>query len=180
MKILIIIVHLILGLVLIYNSIPTIISNSQLANRNDFSDYVIPAFPTEQIYIEKCMVAGGNPTPEKCRAEYSDIRKNGEQTRREEAGYVKEHLFSIITPFILMILVGIVSIVSAIGFWKFRKWCAVGLFASSLAAFALSLYWSFAILIGFGEFLLLLIPLAVGIWIVVEGLYIKKNWHSKF
>ena len=179
MKILIIIAHLVLGSALIWNSIFPIISHSQLANKSNFSDSMAnTAFPTEQIYVEKCMVAGGNPTPEKCRAEYSDIKRNSEQSRSEETKYVKENLASLNTPYILLILVGIISIISAIGFLKFRKWSAIGLVISSFAALAISLYWSFAILLGFGEFLLLLIPLAIIIWIVVEGLYIKKNWKA--
>ena len=179
MKITIISAHLIFGFALILNSIFPIVSNIQLANRNNFSDSMAnTAFPTEQIYVEKCMVAGGNPTPEKCRAEYSDITKYNEQTRKEETGYAKENLISIVTPFILMILAGIISVISAIGFLKFRKWSAIGLVISSFVALAISLYWSFAILLGFGEFQLLLVPLAIIIWIVIEGLYIKKNWRA--
>ena len=174
MKIIIIIVHLVLGFALIWNGVFPLIEI-----KNNFSDSMAnTAFPTEQIYVEKCMVAGGNPTPEECRAEYNDIEKDNEQirqARKEETGYVKENLFSIITPFILMILAGIISVISAIGFWKFRKWSAIGLVISSFAALAISLYF-----LGFGEFPFLLppIPLAIIILIVVEGLYIKKGWKA--
>lgn len=174
MKILIILAHLAIGAVLVFIGFSFADRDFNLAFRNDFSPDRVGIFSSPQNYINKCVERGGDTS--QCEKEYEQIIKNFENTKREETQYVRSNLISRLTPIIMVFLIGVISILATIGFWKNKKWGAIGLIISIAGALVVALYWSIAVLIGFGEILLLSMPLIAICWLIFETLYIKRHW----
>ena len=174
MKLLIILAHLVLGIVLIFNGFTFGLRDLNLAYRTDFSPERVGIFSSPQSYINKCIELGGNTS--QCEKEYEQIVKNIENSNKETTQYERSNLVSRLTPIILVFLIGIISILATIGFWKNKKWGAISLIISTAGVLVFVLIWSIAVLGGFGEILLLLMPLIAICWLVFEIRYTKRHW----
>ena len=148
-----------------------------MAFRSDFSPKggeVGNIFLSPQNYVNKCLELGGN-TPQ-CETEYEQIVKNIEKSNRETTQFERDNLVSRLAPSILFFLIGVISILAAIGFWKNKKWGAIALIISTAGVSVFVLIWSVLILAGFGEIPLLLMPLIAIGWLVFETRHIKRHW----
>ncbi|MEK7547154.1 MAG: hypothetical protein AAB536_03190 [Patescibacteria group bacterium] len=177
MKILIILTHLVFGAVLVFIGFTYANRTLDLAFRSDFSPKSMERadiFSSPQAYINKCVELGGNTS--QCEKEYGQIVKDIENNNKETTQYERDNLVSRLAPITLIFLMGVISILATIGFWKNKKWGAIGLIISTTGVLVLVLVWSIAILVGFGEILLLLMPLMAIGWLVLETLHIKRHW----
>ena len=152
MKILIILAHLIIGSVFIFYGFSLASRDLNLAFRTDFSP------------DRECIKLGGG---DDC-----------ENIKRHETQSVRSDLDSRLPLFLLVFLIGVFSIPATIGFWKSKKWGAVGLFISAIVALVIALYWSFVFLILGGGMPLLSISLMVMGWLISEVIYIKRHWSE--
>lgn len=177
MKTLIILAHLVLGVVLVLTGFTYANRALDLAFRSDFSPKSIERsdiFSSPQAYINKCVELGGNIS--QCEKEYEQTVKNIENSNRETTQYARSNLVSTLTPIILVILIGVISILATVGFWRNKKWGALALLIASAGVLVGTAYWAFAILIGFGEIVLLVMPVAAVGWLMAETVYLKRHW----
>lgn len=181
MKSVIIGINILLGLAVMWGGFQFGFSNYRIATRTDFynknitvEDYarICKGHEGDGMYAAPCMYK----THEELLSVYNNGKEYAAAANQRETENTKQQLPTFLGLAFLVITVGLSVIVSGIALRKNKKWGAVGLVIFNLLVLVATGYWALAILLGFGELPLLLMPLAALVWFVLQSLYIKRHW----
>ena len=181
MKTFIIAVNIILGLVIILGGFQFGFSSYQIATRTDFYNKIISAEEFNKLcqghegdgrYAAPCMYK----TYEELNGVYNGAKENIARLNQRDTENAKQQFPITLSLALLVMVLGLSAILFAIAFQKNKKWGAIGLVILNLLVLVGTSYWAIAILIGFGEVLLLSMPLIAIFWLIFETLYIKRHW----
>ncbi|MBX4181488.1 hypothetical protein KW807_01320, partial [Candidatus Parcubacteria bacterium] len=106
---------------------------------------------------------------------YQKFVQTAENSNKEETQGAKGDLVLIIA----VLLIGIISILSVIGFWRNKKWSAIGFFILTILVLVYTIFeasMSGWFSNGLSRALFLLMPWVTLGWLILETRYIKQHW----
>ncbi|MDP3956689.1 MAG: hypothetical protein Q8P97_01705 [bacterium] len=181
MKTFIVTVNIILGLAIIYGGFQFGFSNYQIATRTDFYNKNISAEEFNKLcqghegdgkYAAPCMYK----TYKELTGVYNSAKENIARLNQRDTENTKQQFPATLSLALLVMALGLSAIPFAIAFQKSKKWGAIGLVILNLLVLVGTSYFAIMILLGFGEVLLLSVPLIALCWLVFETLFIRRYW----